>query len=296
MRLLKNTNIKFMSFTKITAIFSVLCIIIGIISLIIKGGPLLSIDFTGGTIVQIRLTQFENVTNIRDKLSNYGFANAEIIEFGSPEEILIKAQSIGSSSDISEKLNSALGETFVLRRIESVGPKIGKELQRDAYFAIALALIMILMYIAIRFDSYYALGSVVALIHDIIITLGIFSLLNLEINLSIIAAFLTIVGYSLNDTIVIFDRIRENVSKHLKKTLDEVVDISLNNTLSRTFITSLTTLLVLTILYLWGGEVINLFAFALIIGVGIGTYSSIFVASPVMLYFEKKAKNKLHST
>ena len=173
MRLLKNTNIKFMSFTKITAIFSVLCIIIGIISLIIKGGPLLSIDFTGGTIVQIRLTQFENVTNIRDKLSNYGFANAEIIEFGSPEEILIKAQSIGSSSDISEKLNSALGETFVLRRIESVGPKIGKELQRDAYFAIALALIMILMYIAIRFDSYYALGSVVALIHDIIITLGI---------------------------------------------------------------------------------------------------------------------------
>tara|TARA_Y100000590_G_scaffold178475_1_gene203631 strand:- start:45 stop:935 length:891 start_codon:yes stop_codon:yes gene_type:complete len=296
MRLLKNTNIKFMSFTKITAIFSVLCIIIGIISLIIKGGPLLSIDFTGGTIVQIRLTQFENVTNIRDKLSNYGFANAEIIEFGSPEEILIKAQSIGSSSDISEKLNSALGETFVLRRIESVGPKIGKELQRDAYFAIALALIMILMYIAIRFDSYYALGSVVALIHDIIITLGIFSLLNLEINLSIIAAFLTIVGYSLNDTIVIFDRIRENVSKHLKKTLDEVVDISLNNTLSRTFITSLTTLLVLTILYLWGGEVINLFAFALIIGVGIGTYSSIFVASPVMLYFEKKAKNKLHSS
>ena len=224
MRLLKNTNIKFMSFTKITAIFSVLCIIIGIISLIIKGGPLLSIDFTGGTIVQIRLTQFENVTNIRDKLSNYGFANAEIIEFGSPEEILIKAQSIGSSSDISEKLNSALGETFVLRRIESVGPKIGKELQRDAYFAIALALIMILMYIAIRFDSYYALGSVVALIHDIIITLGIFSLLNLEINLSIIAAFLTIVGYSLNDTIVIFDSIRENVSKHLKKTLDEVVN------------------------------------------------------------------------
>ena len=296
MRLLKNTNIKFMSFTKITAIFSTLCIIAGIISLFIKGGPLLSIDFTGGTIVQIRLTQFENVTNIRDKLSNYGFANAEIIEFGSPEEILIKAQSIGSSSDISEKLNSALGETFVLRRIESVGPKIGKELQRDAYFAIALALIMILMYIAIRFDSYYALGSVVALIHDIIITLGIFSLLNLEINLSIIAAFLTIVGYSLNDTIVIFDRIRENVSKHLKKTLDEVVDISLNNTLSRTFITSLTTLLVLTILYLWGGEVINLFAFALIIGVGIGTYSSIFVASPVMLYFEKKAKNKLHSS
>ena len=296
MRLLKNTNIRFMSFTKITAILSALCIIAGMISLFIKGGPLLSIDFTGGTIVQIRLTQFENVTNIRDKLSNYGFANAEIIEFGSPEEILIKTQSIGSSSDISEKLNSALGETFVLRRIESVGPKIGKELQRDAYFAIALALIMILMYIAIRFDSYYALGSVVALIHDVIITLGVFSLLNFEINLSIIAAFLTIVGYSLNDTIVIFDRIRENVSKYLKKTLDEVVDISLNNTLSRTFITSLTTLLVLTILYLWGGEVINLFAFALIIGVGIGTYSSIFVASPVMLYFEKKAKNKLHSS
>jgi len=296
MRLLKKTNIKFMSFTRVTTILSIICMILGIISLIMKGGPLLSIDFTGGTIVQIQLNQIEDITDIRNKLSNYGFANAEIIEFGSPEEILIKTQSIGSSNEISEKLVAALGKTFVLRRVEAVGPKIGKELQQDAFFAISLALIMILIYIAFRFDSYYALGSVAALIHDVTITLGIFSLFNYEINLSIIAAFLTIVGYSLNDTIVIFDRIRENMSKHLKKTLDEVVDISLNNTLSRTFITSFTTLLVLIILFSWGGEVINLFAFALIIGVAIGTYSSIFIASPVMLYFEKRTEKQSHKS
>jgi preprotein translocase subunit SecF len=177
-----------------------------------------------------------------------------------------------------------------LRRIESVGPKIGKELQQDALFAIGLALMLILIYIGFRFDAYYALGSVAALLHDVLITLAIFSLLAYEINLSIIAAFLTIVGYSLNDTIVVFDRIRENIPKHLKKTLKEIVNFSINETMSRTIITSLTTMMVVIILFIWGGEVINLFAFALIVGVLIGTYSSIFVASPVMLYFESRSK------
>jgi preprotein translocase subunit SecF len=147
-----------------------------------------------------------------------------------------------------------------------------------------------LIYIAFRFDAYYALGSVAAIIHDVLITLGVFSLLSYEINLSIIAAFLTIVGYSLNDTIVVFDRIRENIPKYMKKTLTEIVNLSLNETLSRTVITSLTTMMVVVILFIWGGEVINLFSFALIVGVFIGTYSSIFVASPVMLYFEKRSK------
>ena len=275
---------------KFTALLSISLIIAGIVSLVMKGGPLLSIDFTGGTIAQIKFDQAVDVAKLRNTLGEYGFTNAEIIKFGSQEEVLIKTQFSGSSNEISEKLTTALGETFTLRRVESVGPKIGRELQQDALVAIGLALMMILIYIAYRFDAYYALGSVAALIHDVLITLGVFSLLSYEINLSIIAAFLTIVGYSLNDTIVVFDRIRENIPKYMKKTLTEIVNLSLNETLSRTVITSLTTMMVVVILFIWGGEVINLFAFALIVGVFIGTYSSIFIASPVMLYFEKRSK------
>ena len=272
------------------AFLSIALISFGLGSLFIKGGPLLSIDFTGGTIAQIKFNHAINVSDLRKTLAEYGFATAEIIEFGSPEEVLIKTQFSGSNNEISEKLSMALGETFILRRVESVGPKIGKELQYDALVAIGLALMMILIYIAFRFDAYYALGSVAAIIHDVLITLGVFSLFKYEINLSIIAAFLTIVGYSLNDTIVVFDRIRENIPKHLKKSMREIVNLSLNETLSRTVITSFTTMGVVIILFIWGGEVINLFAFALIVGVFIGTYSSIFVASPVMLYFEGRSK------
>ena len=293
MRFLSKTNINFISKQKVTAFISIILIISGITSLIIKGGPLLSIDFTGGTVVQVKFNKALEITQLRTNLSKYGFKDAEIVEFGSPDEVLIKTKSSGSSSEISEKLTFAIGETFVLRRVESVGPKIGKELQFDALKAISLALLLILIYISFRFDRYYALGSVVALIHDILITLGVFSLLEYEINLSIIAAFLTIVGYSLNDTIVVFDRIRENIPKYMKKTLDEVVNISLNETLNRTVITSLTSMMVVIILFIWGGEVIKLFAFALIVGVFIGTYSSIFVASPVTAYFEKRSRGKI---
>ena len=275
---------------QLTALLSIALIVAGIISLVMKGGPLLSIDFTGGTIAQIKFDQAVEVAKLRNTLGEYGFTNAEIIKFGSQEEVLIKTQFSGSSNEISEKLTTALGEIFTLRRVESVGPKIGRELQQDALVAIGLALMMILIYISFRFDAYYALGSVAALIHDVLITLAVFSLLSYEINLSIIAAFLTIVGYSLNDTIVVFDRIRENIPKYMKKTLNEIVNLSLNETLRRTVITSLTTMMVVVILFIWGGEVINLFAFALIVGVFIGTYSSIFVASPVMLYFEKRSK------
>jgi len=289
MRFLSKTNIDFISKQKITGFLSIALIVAGIASLIMKGGPLLSIDFTGGTIAQVKFEKPVELGQLRETLSDYGFKGAEIVEFGSPDEILIKTQFSGSSSEISEKLTLALGNSFTLRRVESVGPKIGKELQSDALKAIGLALILILIYITFRFDRYYALGSVMALIHDVLITLGVFSLLDYEINLSIIAAFLTIVGYSLNDTIVVFDRIRENIPKFMKKTLNDVVNISLNETLNRTVITSLTTMMVVVILFLWGGKVINLFAFALIIGVFVGTYSSLFVASPVMVYFEKRS-------
>jgi len=289
MRFLNKTNIDFISKQKIAGFLSITLIVAGIASLIIKGGPLLSIDFTGGTVAQVKFEKPVELGHLRETLSDYGFEGAEIVEFGSPDEVLIKTQFSGSSSEISEQLTLALGKTFTLRRVESVGPKIGKELQNDALKAIGLALILILIYITFRFDRYYALGSVMALIHDVLITLGVFSLLDYEINLSIIAAFLTIVGYSLNDTIVVFDRIRENIPKYMKKTLNDVVNISLNETLNRTVITSLTTMMVVVILFLWGGKVINLFAFALIIGVFVGTYSSLFVASPVMVYFEKRS-------
>ena len=292
MRLLSKTNINFISKQKVAGLLSIALIISGIASLIMKGGPLLSIDFTGGTVAQVKFDKDVELTSLRSTLSEYGFKGAEIVEFGSPDEVLIKTQFSGSSSEISEKLTTALGETFTLRRVESVGPKIGKELQTDALKAIGLALLLILIYITFRFDRYYALGSVMALIHDVLITLGVFSLLGYEINLSIVAAFLTIVGYSLNDTIVVFDRIRENIPKYMKKTLNDVVNISLNETLNRTVITSLTTMMVVVILFVWGGKVINLFAFALIVGVFVGTYSSIFVASPVMAYFEKRSKGQ----
>ena len=289
MRFLKKTNINFISKQKFTAFLSTAFIIAGIASLIMKGGPLLSIDFTGGTVAQVKFENPVELAQLRSILSEYGFKGAEIVEFGSPDEVLIKTQFSGSSSEISEKLALALGDSFTLRRVESVGPKIGKELQNDALKAIGLALLLILIYITFRFDRYYALGSVMALIHDVLITLGVFSLLDYEINLSIIAAFLTIVGYSLNDTIVVFDRIRENIPKYLKETLHDVVNLSLNETLNRTVITSLTTMMVVIILFVWGGKVINLFAFALIVGIFIGTYSSLFVASPVMVFFEKRS-------
>ncbi len=289
MRILSKTNIDFISKQKITGFLSIALIVAGIASLVMKGGPMLSIDFTGGTVAQVKFEKPVELGQLRETLSDFGFKGSDIVEFGSPDEVLIKTQFSGSSSEISEKLTLALGNTFTLRRVESVGPKIGKELQNDAFKAIGLALLLILIYITFRFDRYYALGSVMALIHDVLITLGVFSLLDYEINLSIIAAFLTIVGYSLNDTIVVFDRIRENIPKFMKKPLNDVVNISLNETLNRTVITSLTTMMVVVILFLWGGKVINLFAFALIIGVFIGTYSSLFVASPVMVYFEKRS-------
>tara|TARA_B100000029_G_scaffold102788_1_gene93200 strand:- start:1713 stop:2600 length:888 start_codon:yes stop_codon:yes gene_type:complete len=293
MRLLNKTNIDFINRKQYAIFISSVVIIVGMISLFIKGGPPLSIDFTGGTIVQIKFDEAVEIRQIRQEMDQHGFENPQIINFGNPSEILIKLQYLGSNSDLSDNLDKALEKKFDLRRIESVGPKIGKELQTDAIYAILLALILILIYITFRFDRNYALGSMIALIHDILITLSIFTFFNYEIDLSIIAAFLTIVGYSLNDTIVLFDRIRENVPKLIKDSLVNIVNISINETLSRTVITSLTTLIVLFILYLMGGEVIKLFAFALLVGVLAGTYSSIFIASPAMIYFEtKKISNK----
>jgi len=292
MRLFNHTNIDFVGKSEIAKFLSMALIIAGFASLVMKGGPDLSIDFTGGTIAQLQFEKAVEVSELRTLLASTGFESSEIITFGSPNEILIKTQFFGANIELESNLRSAIKSEFQVRRVESVGPKIGKELQSDALSAILLALILILIYISFRFDRFYAYGSVVALIHDVLITLGVFSLLNIEIDLTIVAAFLTIVGYSLNDTIVVFDRIRENMVKHAREPLDTIVNISLNSTLGRTIVTSLTTLVVVLSLFLFGGEVIKNFAFALIVGVIVGTYSSIYVASPVMMYFEKKVAAK----
>ena len=289
MRLFNNTNIDFVAKSAIAKFLSMALIIAGLISFAMKGGPALSIDFTGGTIAQLQFDKAVDVSELRTKLAKNGFESSEIITFGSPNEVLIKTQFSGANSELESNLRTAIKSEFQVRRVESVGPKIGKELQSDALSAILLSLLMILIYISFRFDRFYAYGSVVALIHDVLITMGVFSLLSIEIDLTIVAAFLTIVGYSLNDTIVVFDRIRENVIKHARESLDTIVNISLNSTLGRTIVTSLTTFVVVLSLFLFGGEVIKNFAFALIVGIFVGTYSSVYVASPVMMYFEKKA-------
>ena len=292
MRLFNKTNIDFVDKSAIAKFLSIVLIIVGLTSLIMKGGPALSIDFTGGTIAQLQFEKVVDVSELRTKLAENKFDGSEIITFGSPNEVLIKTQFSGSNSELESNLRSAIKSEFQIRRVESVGPKIGRELQSDALSAILLSLLLILIYISFRFDRFYAYGSVVALIHDVLITIGIFSLLNIEIDLTIVAAFLTIVGYSLNDTIVVFDRIRENAIKHARESLDTIVNISLNSTLGRTIVTSLTTFIVVLSLFIFGGEVIKNFAFALIVGIFVGTYSSIYVASPVMMYFEKKEMAK----
>ena len=291
MNLLKNTNINFIDKTKIALICSSIIISCGLISLILNKGPNLSIDFTGGTIIQILFSENLEIDELRAILNSTELSKVEITQFGKNNEYRIKTSINNKTQSINDILSNNLSKyNYEIRRVENVGPKIGKELQLQAIYAIGLALIMLMIYIGFRFDRFYSFGSIAAIFHDILVTLGIFSLLNLEIDLSIIAAFLTIVGYSLNDTIVIFDRFRENGQKDLKLSMKEIANLSLNQTLSRTLVTSLTTLMVVMILYYMGGEVIKYFAFALIVGVFVGTYSSIFIASPFMLYLKSKIK------
>ena len=293
MRLLTNPNFDFLGKRKIAAGLSSVMIFTGLLSLLLKGGPALSIDFTGGTLVQVQFAQPVDVGTIRDLLLAGGFTSPTIQRFGEEDEILIRVSTEEAGENFSQRLGEVLeGWAFEIRRLESVGPKIGGELRGEALRAIFFAMLGILIYITLRFDRYYALGAVIALFHDVIVTLGIFSLLGLEINLAIVAAFLTIVGYSLNDTIVVFDRVRENLRVRRKETFFAVVNQSINQTLSRTIITSGTTLMVVSSLYILGGEVIKYFAFALIIGVLVGTYSSIYVASPLVAFLEQRAQAK----
>tara|TARA_B100001741_G_scaffold297949_1_gene283084 strand:- start:120 stop:1046 length:927 start_codon:yes stop_codon:yes gene_type:complete len=306
MRIVKDTNIDFMSKTFIASCISALLILVGAVSLITNGGPKLSIDFKGGTLVAVNFTEPVDINKIRSSLSsvsidgqNFDFSKEEIKHFGDESNIAIRIASIENepprfANRVSESLASIYPDLlpseksdFILS-IDKVGPKVGAELSSDAVLAILYALGFILIYISIRFEFKYAIGAIAALTHDVLITLGVFSILGYEISLAVIAAFLTIVGYSLNDTIVIFDRVRENVKSLKGSSMESVINQSINDSLSRTIVTSLTTFLVVLILFLVGGEVIHTFSFAMIVGVVIGTYSSIFVASPIVIKMDKK--------
>jgi preprotein translocase subunit SecF len=297
MELIKQSNIDFVGKRKAALVLSLVFIVAGLGSLIIKGGPNYSIDFEGGTLVQVQFTEAVNVADVRSAMNSIDLGDAVIQQFGQENEILIRMRTTANGDETLDNVNMALGTVlgdanYEIRRLETVGPKIGKELKGNAIKTVLFAMLGIVLYITIRFKFMYAIGALAALAHDVIITLGIFSLLNIELSLPVIAAFLTIVGYSLNDTIVVYDRIRENVKELRREKFTDIVNASINGTLSRTVITSLTTLVVVVILYFMGGEVINSFAFALIIGVLIGTYSSIFIASPVLIAWEDRLREK----
>ena len=306
MRIVKETNIDFMRGTFIAGLLSAGLILVGFISMITNNGPKLSIDFKGGTMVAVNFTEPVDINKIRNSMSDisidgqkFDFSKEEIKHFGDESNVAIRLASLKDEppqfpQKVADIIASVYPELvpeerndFILS-IEKVGPKVGAELSGDAVLAIFSALALILIYISIRFEFKYAVGAIAALTHDVAITLGIFSILGYEISLAVIAAFLTIVGYSLNDTIVIFDRVRENVKGLKSISFRSVINQSINESLSRTIVTSVTTFLVVLILFLVGGEVIHSFAFAMIVGVIVGTYSSIFVASPVVIKMAKE--------
>lgn len=296
-------NIDFVGKRKLALFFSLALIAIGLISLIIKGGPDYGIDFTGGTLVQISFTEQTGPTAIKDALAQVELNGLVVQQFGDdPREFLLRAQESttalkGLAQQIGAALENAYGiNTFEVRRTEMVGPQVGKELRSQGLMAILYAMIGVLAYVTWRFEFRFAVGAIVALLHDVLITLGAFSLFGKEIDLPIIAAFLAIVGYSLNDTIIVYDRIRENSGKYSRKDLAFIINRSINETLSRTVLTSGTTLLVVLALFVFGGGVIHNFAFALLIGIIIGTYSSIFVASPVLVYWDEYRKGRKSET
>ena len=297
--LIKNVNIDFLGKRKLAGMISGAIILAGLVSIVLHGGPLYSIDFEGGTEIQVLFTESTSVESVRGALTEIGYGDAMIRGFGNDDEFLIHVKTATQSEEqvntIREALASIHGGNYEVRRLETVGPKIGKELRGDMISAVLIAMAGIVIYISIRFQFMYAIGALVALTHDILITLGLFSLLNMEISLSVLAAFLFIVGYSLNDTIVVFDRVRENAKEKRHDSFMSVINLSLNQTLNRTVITSLTTLTVVLILLFFGGEVIKPFAFALTVGLVVGTYSSIFVASPVVLAWDENQKKKKNS-
>jgi preprotein translocase subunit SecF len=293
MELIKTeTHFNFVRLMKPAVILSLAVILIGVASLIWQGGPNYGIDFAGGSLIQIKFKDDPDADKIRSALKPMGFEGSIIQKFG-PQEVIVRTVESGAdpkelTSRLEEAFTAAFGKgAYEVRRIEMVGPKVGKDLTKKALLAIIFSWIGILIYVGVRFEFRYALGGIVALIHDVLITITFLSLFDKEFDLNIVAALLTIIGYSINDTIVIFDRIRENTRKNTRMPLLDVINVSVNQTLSRTILTSLTVLIVLTILFIFGGAVIHDFTFALIVGAVAGVYSTVFIASPIVLVFEK---------
>lgn len=286
--IVKDLKIAFMGMRKQAMIFSIAAMLVSLGALIVNGLNL-GIDFTGGTLVEVGYKEAVNVDTVRKNLAGGGFDNATVQNFGSDKDILIRLapEAVAEAgAKLSDRIFQTLSKDGVevdLRRVEFVGPQVGDELTEDGGLAVLYSLIAILVYVALRFEYRFAVGSVIALMHDVIFTLGVFALFQFEFDLSVLAAILAVIGYSLNDTIVVYDRIRENFRKMRKGSPESIIDRSLNQTLSRTLMTSVTTLLVLLSLFIFGGEVIHGFSLALIIGVVIGTYSSIYVASTSVL-------------
>ncbi len=277
------------AFNKYYNKFNILSVSLVIFSLLLLAfkGLNFGIDFKGGTLIELRSTDNKiNVSSLRDNLSQMNLGDVSVKNFGNETDFLIKFENNENKNvieEIKKNLDKSFGNSFNFRRVENVGPKVSAELLKSGVIAISVALFLMLVYIWIRFEWQFSLGAIVALFHDVIVTLGLFSLLGLEINLSIIAAVLTIVGYSMNDTVVIFDRVRENLRKYSDIKIFELTNLSINETLSRTLITSITTLLALLSIFFFGGEVLKGFSLAMIFGVIFGTYSSIYIANTVLV-------------
>ena len=290
-------NIQFNKFYKQLNIVSLILITVSLILLLFKGLNY-GVDFKGGTLIEIRVDPSSSkISSIRDSFKQMNLGDVSVKNFGGESDYIVKFEKQNSNDpkfidNIKKKLSSSIGNVD-FRRVENVGPKVSAELLKSGIIAIALSLAAMLLYIWIRFEWQFSLGAILALFHDVIITLGIFSLFSLEINLSIVAAVLTIVGYSMNDTVVIFDRVRENLKKYADIKIFELTNISINETLSRTIITSITTLLALLSIYLFGGEILKGFSLAMILGVIFGTYSSIYIANPILVMLKVSQKTIL---
>ena len=287
-------DINFVSKFKKANIASIIIFTLSVIFIFFKGLNY-GIDFKGGTLIELRTETSIDASSIRDTLNSMSLGDVNVKKFGKEGDYLIKVEQKNENNsnlipEIKETLINNLNADVDFRRVENVGPKVSSELLESSIIAISLALAAMLFYIWVRFEWQFSVGSIIALFHDVIITLGIFSVLSLEINLSIIAAVLTIVGYSMNDTVVIYDRIRENLLKYSKISISDITNLSINETLARTIITSVTTLLALVSIYVLGGEILRGFSFAMILGVIIGTYSSIFVAAPILKFFKVSYK------
>lgn len=308
MRFFHKTNIDFMGKRRTWYLTSLSVIVIGMLSILLRGGLNYGLDFTGGTEIIVRFSNAPEDGEVRNMMNNTGFPRSEIKSYGDPNTLLIRTQATLEGTAVGDRMRAALDQAFhdrspIVLEEQKVGAKVGRELRKDAFLAVVFSLIAILIYVAFRFKFIYGVGAVVALFHDVLVTLGIISLVNgltplttFEIDQNMIAAFLTLVGLSVNDTVVIFDRMRENQKIYRAMSLGDLMNKSLNETLSRTIITSGTIFLVTIVLFAFGGEVTRGFAFALTVGIVTGTYSSIYIASAIVLDFTNRKLAKKMST